>query len=309
MGKRYRIASIAVLVTQIVIVVTGGAVRLTGSGLGCDTWPYCTEGSFAPTPELGIHGIIEFANRVMGGVVLATALVMFVFALLARRSRSDVFIASLLVVLLTIVQALIGAVVVWMHLRPDTVGIHFVLSIVLVAISTLLVWRVWFGRKGATKLGSPIQRILTHAASGLFAITVFVGILTTGSGPHAGDGGVARNGLDSVLLQHFHSWPAYALFAVVLVQMILAFRDGPRRHKWASLGFVIVLVAQIAVGLIQANTGLPVLLVGIHMFLSCIATVACASTVLSLRGSSENRDSVIRTAHPVDTQTPLRSGA
>ncbi|MFP5251322.1 MAG: COX15/CtaA family protein [Actinomycetes bacterium] len=275
------VAAWATLVSQIVIVGTGGAVRLTGSGLGCSEWPNCTPESFTPVPEQGIHGIIEFTNRVWGGIVVLIAVVMLVLAVRSRAGRAIVALAAL-VLGLTVAQALIGAVVVWMALRPDTVGVHFFLSVILVALSAVLVWRVVVGAPGP-RVAPRWQSALVHAMTFALAVVVFVGVLTTGSGPHAGDGGAARNGLDPAVMQHVHAWPGYALLALVLAVVAVAAKRGPRAHLRWAVALLGVILVQILVGVVQSNLGLPILLVGIHMVLSVIATAIGAAVVLSLR--------------------------
>lgn len=292
-----RVAAIATLVSQIVIVGTGGAVRLTGSGLGCSTWPTCTPESFVPVAEQGVHGIIEFSNRVMGGVVVGIAVWMLVLAWVHRRERRGVLALASTILALSVAQALIGAVVVWLHLLPSTVGLHFVLSAVLVGLAAWLAWLVLVGR-GTAWGGTRLQRVLTAATAVLLAIVVGVGILTTGSGPHAGDDAAARNGLDPAILQHLHAVPAYALLAAVVALVLLA--RGSGGHGRATLVLLATLVLQIVVGLVQANTGLPVALVGIHMVLSVIAVAACTVVVLALRTDA-------RAATP--TQEPAKIGA
>ena len=125
--------------------------------------------------------------------------------------------------------------------------------------------------------------MLVHITSLLVAITIVVGIVTTGSGPHAGDGGAARNGLDSAFLQHVHSWPAYATFAASILLVLLAPTARLRRFALILVGIELV---QIAVGLAQARLGLPELLVGIHMVLACCIAAAMTAVVLSLRRRS-----------------------
>lgn len=275
------VAAWSTLVSQIAIVGTGGAVRLTGSGLGCSEWPNCTPESFTPVPEQGIHGIIEFTNRVWSGAVLLVAVVMLVLAILRRAGRSIITLAAI-VLGLTLAQALIGAVVVWMSLRPDTVGVHFFLSVILVALSAVLVWRVVVGPSGA-RIAPRWQSSLVHAMALALAVVIVVGVLTTGSGPHAGDGGAARNGLDPSIMQHVHSWPGYVLLALALAVVAAAARRGPRAHARWSVALVAVILLQILAGVVQSNLGLPILLVGIHMVLSVIATAIGAAVVLSLR--------------------------
>ncbi|MCR8669670.1 heme A synthase [Agrococcus sp. HG114] len=275
------VAAWATLVSQIVIVGTGGAVRLTGSGLGCSEWPNCTPESFTPVPEQGIHGIIEFTNRVWGGLVVLIAVIMLVLALRHRAGRTVVTLSAL-VLGLTIAQALIGAVVVWMRLRPDTVGVHFFLSVILVGLSAVLVWRVVMGPAGP-RPELRWQPVLVHAMTLALAVVIVVGVLTTGSGPHAGDGGAARNGLDPAIMQHVHAWPGYALLALVLAVVAVARARGPLLHLRWSLALLGVILVQIVVGIVQSRLGLPIALVGIHMVLSVVATAVGAAVVLSLR--------------------------
>lgn len=279
------VAAWATLVSQIVIVGTGGAVRLTGSGLGCSEWPNCTPESFTPVPEQGIHGLIEFGNRVWGGIVVLIAVVMLVMAIVQRAGRTIVTLASL-VVGLTVAQALIGAVVVWMHLRPDTVGIHFFLSVVLVVLAAVMAWKVVVGPSGPRVAGRG-QTILVHAMTAVLAVVIVVGVLTTGSGPHAGDGGAARNGLDPAVMQHVHAWPGYALVALLGAVLAAAVLRGPRRHLRLVVATLAVVLLQVAIGIVQSNLGLPIGLVGIHMVLSVIIAALGAAVVLSLRPPAE----------------------
>jgi len=280
---RIRAFAIATLVAQILIVGTGGAVRLTGSGLGCPTWPRCTDGSFVTTPEMGIHGIIEFGNRLLTFVLIAIAIVTFVLVLRIRRERRDLFTLTLLIGLGIPMQGVIGGITVLTNLNPYVVGLHFVLSVVLVVLSTVLVYRVYLGPRGE-KAAVPLwYSALVHATSLLVAITILVGIVVTGSGPHAGDGGAARNGLDPEWLQHVHSWPAYATFAATVLLVIGAWRLPQPRLRRFTLILLAVEAAQIVVGITQARLGLPEILVGIHMVLACCLASAMTATVLSLR--------------------------
>jgi cytochrome c oxidase assembly protein subunit 15 len=270
----------ATLITQILIVGTGGAVRLTGSGLGCPTWPLCTDASLIATPEMGIHGAIEFGNRLLSILVGIVALALVVLVLVTLRRRY-VLVPAIAVLVLTVLQGAIGGRAVLGKLDPSTVGVHFVVSAVLVALSTVVLFRLVRGPRGS-RLVPPGYAILTHVTSAVVAVTVVVGVLTTGSGPHAGDTASSRNGLDSELLQHVHSWPAYLTFALTILLVAIAwrFRLEPRRWVAAMLGVELV---QIAIGLTQANTGLPPLLVGIHMVLAVVLISVTTAAVLSLR--------------------------
>lgn len=285
---RIRALSIASLVAQILIVGTGGAVRLTGSGLGCPTWPRCTADSFVATPEMGIHGAIEFGNRLLTFVLVIIAIAMFVAVLRIRRDRPDLFVLALLIGLGIPAQAIIGGISVLTQLNPYVVGLHFVVSIVLVALATTLVYRVYTGSAGGGAVVPLWYQAVAHATSVLVAVTIAVGILTTGSGPHAGDADAPRNGLDSELLQHVHSWPAYATLALTILLVFGAWRLRATRVLRFSLILLAVEAAQVAVGLTQARLGLPEALVATHMVLACCLAAAMTALVLSLRAPASS---------------------
>ena len=273
----------ATLVVQIGIVGTGGLVRLTGSGLGCPTWPRCTAESFVATPEMGIHGVIEFGNRLLTFVLVVVAILMFLSVVRMRRERGDLFWLSLAIGLYVPLQAVIGGITVLTNLNPYVVGLHYFASVVLVALSAALVVRV-YATPGPRALAVPRWYALTTHVTGAFVVvTVVVGILVTGSGPHAGDGGAARNGLDAELMQHVHSWPAYITFALTLVLFAGAWRTPPalRLRLWVGL-LLAVELAQIVVGLWQARTGLPILLVNIHMVLAVMLVAAMTAVAMNL---------------------------
>jgi cytochrome c oxidase assembly protein subunit 15 len=177
----------------------------------------------------------------------------------------------------------VGGISVLTNLDPYVVGLHFVISVVLVVLSTMLVYRVYDGRRGTVSVVPRWYIALAWAASLLVAITIAMGILTTGSGPHAGDAGAARNGLDSEFLQHIHSWPAYAAFAATILLLLGALRLRHKRLVRFTGLLLAVEVAQIAVGLTQARLGLPEILVGTHMVLACCLAAAMTAVVLSLR--------------------------
>ncbi len=271
------------LVVQILIVGTGGAVRLTGSGLGCPTWPRCTPGSFVATPEQGIHGVIEFGNRLLTFVLVIVAVAAFTLVLRLRRTRPDLFRLTLLLGLGIPAQAVLGGLTVLTGLNPWLVGAHFVVSILLVVLASVFVFRATHGRGGAP-LGVPSAiATLTSVIAALVGVTILVGIVTTGSGPHAGDAKTPRNGLDPEILQHVHSYPAYTLFVFTLLLVYLATSRRLTAIRGVSIGLLAVEVVQIGVGVIQSRLGLPELLVGIHMVLACVLAAVMTTTVLATR--------------------------
>jgi len=283
--RRVIAAAWATLVVQIGIVGTGGLVRLTGSGLGCDTWPRCNADSFVPVPEVsGVHGFIEFGNRLLTFVLVAVAIIMFLFVVRMRRERRDLFWLSLLIGLYVPLQAVIGGITVLTDLNPYVVGLHYFASVLLVALSAVLVVRVYAEPGPRVRAVPRWFAAVTHVTTAFVLLTVIVGILVTGSGPHAGDGGAARNGLNPELMQHIHAWPAYITFALTLVLVAGSWRTPPalRLRLWTLLLLGIELV-QIAVGLWQARTGLPIVLVNIHMVLAVGLVAAMTAVVMHLK--------------------------
>lgn len=282
---RVRVAAWASLVSQILIIGTGGAVRLTASGLGCPTWPRCTEDSFVSTPEMGFHGIIEFGNRLLTFLLVVIAVVMFAFVLRLRRERPELFRLSIVLGLGIPAQAVLGGITVLTNLNPYVVGLHYVLSIVLVGLAAVLLYRVRHGLKSPEWSSPAPVRGLTVSLLVVLGISIAVGVLTTGSGPHAGDAGAARNGLDSALLQHFHAWPSYIVLglSVTLVGLSLLEGVGSPRFRRTAIAVLSIIGLQIAVGLVQARSGLPEILVGTHMVLAAVACALVVSLLLAAR--------------------------
>lgn len=278
--RRAVVLAWASLVTEIIIVGTGGAVRLTASGMGCPQWPLCTPDSLIPTPELGFHGVVEFSNRLMSGVVAVVALLTFLFLLRLRKSRPELFWLSFSLGILVLVQAGIGGITVLSNLESWIVGVHFVLSAIMVILAAALVWNILRTDQPAPSVPQNL-RVLAWAVAVLSAITVSVGILTTGAGPHAGDVGTGRNGLAIDLMEHLHAWPSYALLATTVFLVVVAWRAKLNRIRNWALWLLSAEVIQIAVGLYQARNGVPALSVGIHMVLSVVFLAIATALFLS----------------------------
>jgi cytochrome c oxidase assembly protein subunit 15 len=287
---RLKVIAWVYLVGQVVLVGTGGLVRLTASGLGCPTWPKCTADSLVNTPEMGVHGFIEFGNRVLSALLAIVAIVAFLAILRMRKQRPDLFWLTLIAGLAIPAQAVIGGLSVLSGLNPYVVGLHFVVSIALVATCTAFVFRVYAVPGPRVRAVPGWFAGVAHVTSAVVAITILVGILTTGSGPHAGDANAPRNGLNPEILQHVHAIPAYVTFALTLVLVVGSLRyrtTGVRRFAQYLLA---VELLQIVVGLIQANTGLPGILVGIHMTLAALLASAMTAVILSLKAPAAALD-------------------
>ncbi len=258
------------LCAQVGIVLTGGAVRLTGSGLGCPTFPSCTEEDFFPTPELEINGVIEFANRTLTGVIgLIAVLTLYAVWRLGRRD----LLASALGVLLGIAgQALLGGLTVLTGLNPWTVALHFLVSMTLVAVATRLHLRA----RTPTVERAPVagaQRWLVMAMAVNLAIVLALGTVTTGSGPHSGDPEAGRTGLDVAAMSRIHAESVYLLIGLTIA-LILLTRKGPALVHRAASWVLGAEVAQGLIGITQYLTKLPVPLVEAHLLGAALLVVA-----------------------------------
>lgn len=256
----------ASLVSQILLVVTGGVVRLTGSGLGCPTWPKCTDESLVTVPEMGIHGVIEFANRLLTFVLVVVAVLTFLAIInLGKTLRAGLFAPALILGLGIPGQAVIGGISVLTKLNPWVVGLHFILSAYMIAIASVLVFRA-LPRKLVPV--SPAIWTTANLIAVFGSIAVLVGVLVTGAGPHSGDAFAIRNGLDLELWQHLHSYPGYITISITIAQFALLMRRDKVVQTFQakiSLWLLIVLIANAAIGILQSRLGVPPLLVGLHM--------------------------------------------
>jgi heme a synthase len=293
----------ASLVSQIGIIVTGGAVRLTGSGLGCPEVPRCTEESLIPTPEMGIHGLIEFGNRLLTFVLVAIAAAMLLAVLRTLRSdspRRDLVIPAVVLMLGVPVQAMIGMATVWSTLNPWVVMLHFMCSAALIAVATILVRRAQ--RPAGTEpaeIGSPWLRWLATATLVAAFGTVYLGTVVTGTGPHAGDREAPRTGLnlESVAQLHVH---AVCLLLGLSVGLYFAARavGSPGRAALAAAILIGVELGQGFVGVVQYVLDLPVLLVGLHMLGAALLIAAAVDAWFASRWLPEPVSSP-RIRHPL----------
>jgi len=284
---RTRVVAWIYLAAQVLLVATGGAVRLTSSGLGCPTWPKCTADSLVNTPEMGIHGVIEFGNRVLGGVLAILAIIAFLQVVKLYRTRRDLFWLTLVAGLGVPFQAILGGITVLTGLTWWVVGMHFVTSIVLVAITTSYLVRVYAVPGPRIRAVPGWFAAVAWITSVVVLVTIVVGIITTGAGPHAGDAKTPRSGLNPEILQHVHAIPAYVTFALTLVLVVGSFRYRTTPVHRFTLYLLAIEVLQIAVGLIQANTGLPGVLVGLHMTLAALLAACMTAIMLSLTAPVE----------------------
>ena len=263
------------LVMNIAIVVTGGLVRLTGSGLGCPTWPRCTEDSYVSHPELGIHGAIEFGNRLFTLVLIIAAALTFISAVLYRengRPRSDLRWLAAALALGIPLQGVIGGITVLTQLNPYVVGLHLLLSMVLISLAVWLVRKSWHL---APALVSGLSVTITRVTFVLMWLAIWLGTLLTGSGPHAGDENAHRNGLDAMLLTRLHTSVVYATVATSVVCFWLL-------RSRAAILLLLVEIMQAGIGIAQYQLGLPIWLVALHLLGASLAIAATTNLLLSV---------------------------
>ena len=269
------------VVFQSGLVLTGGLVRLTKSGLGCPTWPECTPGSYKPTAnqvEGQLHAWIEFGNRLLTFFLIASIIAAIILALRWGRSRSDkkiVYALALIQFLGIIAQILLGGITVLTHLNPFAVALHFLLSIVLISATLSLRQRMLNKPRAASSVFTPlIGKVLLLIG----AVVVILGTGVTGTGPYAGDSQAKRFRIDWILIAKAHALSVFLLIALVLFLIVKI-----RRYENQDLDRIIppklyillvAILAQGVVGAIQYFNGLPQLVVAFHLLGSALVWLA-----------------------------------
>ena len=283
--------ALAAVVVNVLLVVTGGAVRLTASGLGCPTWPKCTADSLTPTSEYAVHGKIEFTNRLLITVISVIVLVILALAILLRRQVK----LAVVLVLTVPAQAVLGGISVLTKLNPWVVASHFLLSMVIIAIAFALWWRST-SRPSGGLITAPI-RIAAWVMSLLTAAVLMVGTVVTGSGPHAGAPDAAhRMPFMPSSVAQLHADLVMLLIGVTVGFVLLARTSGAseqlQRFGYWLLG---IELAQALIGFVQYFTHVPVVLVGVHMFGATLVWLAAltvlAATSESVMGSLSTNES------------------
>ncbi|KQY43694.1 heme A synthase [Cellulomonas sp. Root137] len=280
-------AVVANLVGQIVIIVTGGAVRLTASGLGCSTWPQCEPGQF--TPQLhsatSFHPYVEFGNRTVSVLLVAVAAVVAVLVVLDRRRPWSYRRLGLVPVVGVLIQAVIGGITVLVDLHPAIVGSHLLISMALVAFSAWLVVRTREGDGPAVPLVDRTTTLVVRVLVALTAVVLVLGVVVTGAGPHSGDDEVGyRFDVDPWTMSKLHAASVWAFVAVLVVVLVLLRRRGVTGRPWTTgLVLLAVTLGQGAIGYVQLFTGLPIALVNLHMLGAALLATAVTFFVGSLR--------------------------
>ncbi len=283
--RTLRRAALSAVVMTVLIIVTGGAVRLTGSGLGCDTWPKCTDDSLFATPEQGIHGAIEFGNRMLTYVLSAAV----GWAIIAARStkpwRRGLTRLGWAQFWIVMGNAVIGGITVWAGLNPWTVAGHFLLANALLTVAVITWQRT---REGDTaprpRVPRPVRK-LSWAVVVTSGLLIALGTTVTGSGKHAGDSSdVPRMPWDWADAAHLHAAAAWIVCALAIAMwLVLRVVDAPDDTRARARDLLIVLLAQGGIGYVQFFTGVPEILVSAHMLGSSLMWIAVLRLALSLR--------------------------
>ncbi|MER7688592.1 COX15/CtaA family protein [Streptomyces sp. NPDC097610] len=284
-SRTIRRAALAALVMSVVIVVTGGAVRLTGSGLGCPTWPKCTDDSLTTTSAMGFHGVIEFTNRMLTYVLCAAV----GWAIIAARSekpwRRDLTRLGWAQFWIVMSNAILGGIVVLVGLNPYTVAAHFLLSTALITVATVMWQRT---REGSAEprplVGKAVQQLVWCLVAATILL-IAVGTVVTGAGPHAGDSSeVERMAVNWETVAKLHAVLAWIVVTLTFaLWFVLKAVDAPKGPLDRTRDLFLILLGQGVIGYVQYFTDLPEALVGLHMFGSCLVWIGALRVLLSLR--------------------------
>ncbi len=287
---------VANLVAQTGIVITGGLVRLTGSGLGCPSWPQCTPGSYVPvaTAPQGFHKYIEFGNRSLTAVLGVLAIAAIACALSwnyrnrknGGHSRRAVVLLAAVPLAGTFVQAILGGITVLTGLHPVTVAIHFLLSAGLIAACLLLVVRAGeTADQPITLLVRPVIRQLGRIMVALVFVVLILGTIVTGSGPHSGDADATnRLPFDPRSVSSLHAGLVLIFIGLVIGMIVaLSITNAPATARTRAWILLVVTLLQGVIGYTQYFTGLPWLVVALHLFGACLVWISVIALQLSLR--------------------------
>jgi cytochrome c oxidase assembly protein subunit 15 len=283
--RTVRRAALAALVMAVLIVVTGGAVRLTGSGLGCPTWPKCTDDSLTTTSAMGLHGAIEFGNRMLTYVLCAAV----GWAIIAARSqkpyRRGLTRLGWAQFWIVMSNAILGGIVVLVGLNPYTVAAHFVATSALIGVATVMWQRTREGDAAPRPLVGKAVRQLVWFLVGASVLLILVGTVVTGAGPHAGDSSeVERMPLDWETVSKAHAVLAWIVVSLTFaLWFVLKAVDAPKGTLARTRELFLILLAQGVIGYVQYFTDLPEILVGLHMLGSAVMWIWVVRVLLSLR--------------------------
>jgi cytochrome c oxidase assembly protein subunit 15 len=278
-AKFGRRISLANLIAQSGIIVTGAIVRLTGSGLGCPTWPDCTPGSLIPVAGQveGFHKYIEFGNRTLTFLVLAISIALFVFSLI--NEKRNIILWSFLPLIGTLLQAVLGGITVLTGLNPFTVMAHFLLSIILVGIS-VKIYNYFNDKRISKSLPKIVDNYVKIVTLVGFAV-ITLGTVTTGSGPHSGDEIAARFNLDLRVIAWLHADTVLLFVGLIIGLLVITKLNSESNHLYkATRTLFIICLLQGFIGYVQWFNGLPWVLVSLHVIGAVITWIAISNLAL-----------------------------
>lgn len=283
--RTVRRAAMSAVVMAVAIVVTGGAVRLTGSGLGCPTWPKCTDDSLTATSAMGFHGAIEFGNRMLTYVLCAAVGWAIIAARSAKPWRRSLTRLGWTQFWVVMGNAVLGGIVVLVGLNPYTVAAHFLLSTALLTIALVTWQRVGEGDEAPRPLVGKAVAQLTWLLAVAAGLLIAVGTVVTGAGRHAGDSSdVHRIPIDWKMIAQLHADLAWVVVALtVALWFVLKAVDAPVGPLHRVRDLFVILMAQGVIGYVQYFNDTPEVLVGVHMFGSCLVWIGVVRVLLSLR--------------------------
>lgn len=302
-SRALRWGTTAALAVSILIIVTGGVVRVTGSGLGCPTWPVCEAGSLTTTPALGIHGAIEFGNRALTSVLVLAVGWAIVAAALQRRWQRTLARLTWSEFWLVVINAVAGGITVLVKLNPYVVALHFLLAFALLTTTTL----AWH-RSRQSAAATPVSArsgATAWALAAVAAVLVVLGTVVTGAGPHSGDSAeVHRIGLNWTAITAVHGVSAVVVIVLAVVLLLRLRREGAALAARRVAVLLGVLAAQALIGIVQAVTGVPGGLVVLHLLGAALVWVGVLRVLLDTHPALFGRVIAVR-----DVAAPDRAPA
>lgn len=295
----YRRVTVAACAMVAVIIVTGAAVRLTGSGLGCSSWPNCSPGQLTPRDATSYHAMIEFVNRTFTGAVSLAVIAAVLGSFFRSPRRRDLIWLSLGLVAGFVAQIVLGGITVLTELHPASVMSHFLLSMVLLADAVVLVERAGYPDDRRTYRPEDKWERRLPLLQFIFACAVVVaGTVATNSGPHAGDRSARRFNIVLTDIVRIHSIAGIVLLITLAGILVISSKNGLSARRRKDLTFLLsAVVVQMAIGYVQYFTGVPALIVSLHIMGAVLVFVASLRFLLRTNRqipmvamSAENRE-------------------
>lgn len=284
--RSLRTASLAALIASILIILGGGVVRVTGSGLGCPDWPTCVGGSIAPTAEMGLHSVIEFVNRLLTVGLCVVVGWVIIAARLQRKQVPEVTRWAWMQFWFVVLNAVIGGITVWVDLNPYVVAGHFLAATLLLTAATITWQKTQNLDKSELPASSQKSRALARWLLVLTAVLIVLGTMVTGTGPHAGDSAeVPRMPFSWLWVTIIHGAAALGAMSFAGLLWRCAKLAGEQLLAQKTLLLILVFVGQGALGIIQALTHLPELMVVLHLVGSALVWIGAVRVLLAAEGS------------------------